>query len=232
MGPGTPVNSPGHFGYTRAGRPVHRRTTDHLPDDSAYQRFNKRVAVWLTSHVGTMTCFWLFLLLAFLSLPATLVLADLLPAPRTPFIYKFVMSYGFIFLIDWLCQNVIQLILLPGLMVGQNLQNAASDARADKQFADTETIADRLDTRTEGGLTDVLARVNTLDGQVGDLAETIRTVMAARAEHDSGVAADARAARSAAESAFVATQALAAIATTPPPAGSGGTAGPKPGAAR
>lgn len=133
------------WGFTRHGSlPVHLHVTDHHPDGTPYQRFNKRVAIWLTTHVGTMTCFWLFLLLAFLSLPATLVLAELIPAPHTPFIYKFVMSYGFIFLIDWLCQNVIQLVLLPGLMVGQNLQNAASDARSAKQFEDTTDILEKV----------------------------------------------------------------------------------------
>ena len=64
----------------------------------------------------------------------------------------------------------------------------------------------------EGG-----TRLEGLDGKVADLAEAVRQVLAARAEHDGKVAADAKAARSAAESAFVATQALAAVATGPQP---------------
>jgi hypothetical protein len=43
-------------------------------------------------------------------------------------------------------------------MVGQNLQNVAADARADKMFNDTETIVDRLDTHTQGGITEILSR--------------------------------------------------------------------------
>lgn len=161
-----------HFGFTRHGHAVHAKVTDHLPEDSAYQRFNKRVAIWLTGHVGTMTCFWLFLLLAFLSLPATLVLAALFKAPARTVVLTFALSYGFIFLVDWLCQNVIQLVLLPGLMVGQNLQNQASDARSAKQFEDVEAVRtdltvalDRLDEKTEGGIKAVLDAVAALAPQ-------------------------------------------------------------------
>jgi hypothetical protein len=151
---------------TRTGHEVHLRVTDHLADDTAYQRFNKKVAVWVTQKVGTMTCFWIFLFIAFLSLPATLVLATLFHAPAHTVVLTFALSYGFIFLVDWLCQNVIQLILLPGLMVGQNLQNAASDARSAKAFEDTEVIVDRLDTHTQGGLAEVLAAVAALEAKI------------------------------------------------------------------
>ena len=117
-------------------------------------------------NVGTMTCFWVFLFIAFLSLPATLVLATVFNAPTHTVVITFALSYGFIFLIDWLCQNVIQLILLPGLMVGQNLQNEASDARSAKQFEDTEMIADRLDIHTQGGITDLLDAIDKLRGDL------------------------------------------------------------------
>lgn len=161
-----------HFGHTKHGLAVHAKVTDHLPEDSAYARFNKKVAIWLVGHIGTMTTFWLFLFLAFLSLPATLVLASLFRAPAHTVVLTFALSYGFIFLVDWLCQNVIQLVLLPGLMVGQNLQNAASDARSAKQFEDVEevrtdllTALDRLDVSTEGGIKAVLDAVNALAAQ-------------------------------------------------------------------
>lgn len=60
------------------------------------------------------------------------------------------------------------------------------------------------------------AAITGLGEQIAALAGVVREVMAARLEHESGVAADARAARSAAESAFVATQALATVATNRP----------------
>jgi hypothetical protein len=54
-------------------------------------------------------------------------------------------------LATWLLSTCSQLIPLPALMVGQNLQNLASDARAAKSFADTEKIVDALDTHTRAG---------------------------------------------------------------------------------
>jgi hypothetical protein len=55
----------------------------------------------------------------------------------------------------WLLSTCFQLTLLPALMVGQNLQNEAADARSAKQFEDTEdvrndmkTALDRLDVAT------------------------------------------------------------------------------------
>jgi hypothetical protein len=60
------------------------------------------------------------------------------------------------------------------------------------------------------------ARLDGLGGSIADLAGVVQQVMAARAEHDAAVAGDVRAARAAAESASVATQALAGIATASP----------------
>lgn len=147
-----------HFGFTRHGAPVHLHVHDHHPGDSAYQRFNKRVALWLTGTVGNMTCFWVFCLLALCSLPAVLsgfsAFAGVFPS--------WMVRASDIALVAWIAQTFIQLVLLPALMVGQNLQNAASDARAAKQFEDTELVVDRLDTATEGGLRTVLTAIEEL----------------------------------------------------------------------
>jgi hypothetical protein len=47
-------------------------------------------------------------------------------------------------------------------MVGQSVQSAASDMRAVKEFADTETILDRLDVNTAGGIRDVLDAIHAI----------------------------------------------------------------------
>ncbi len=65
-------------------------------------------------------------------------------------------------IINWVSSNWIQLILLPALMVGQNVQSAAADARAVKTFDDTERILDRLDVHTAGGLKEILDAVQAL----------------------------------------------------------------------
>jgi hypothetical protein len=48
-------------------------------------------------------------------------------------------------------------------MVGQTVQAAASDARAEKEFADTEVLMDRLDEHTAGGIRAVLDRIDALE---------------------------------------------------------------------
>jgi hypothetical protein len=152
-----PKRRPTH-GWTRLGFPVHAKTIDHLPTGNAYERFNKRMALAITRGVGTMTTFWIFCILALLSLPAVL---SGFSAFRGVF-PGWLIKASIIALIAWIAQTFIQLVLLPALMVGQNLQNDAADARAGKTFEDVEDLKkstviliDRLDCRTEGGISDL-----------------------------------------------------------------------------
>lgn len=137
---------------------THARTIDHHPDGTAYQRFNKRAALWITTHVGTMTCCWLFCLWSLLSLPAVL---SLFHAFRGVF-PSWLVSASVIALVAWVAQTFVQLVLLPALMVGQNLQSQAADTRAAKTFEDVERIIDALRLDTEGGLKTVYDAVQTL----------------------------------------------------------------------
>lgn len=136
------------FGFTKSGKAVHESVQDHHPIETRYQRFNKAVAIWLTEKVGTMTCFWIFCCLSLCSLPSVLsafgVFSHTFPA--------WMVKVSIIALVAWVAQTLIQLVLLPALMVGQNLQNVAADARSAKTFEDTELALDRLDVNTEGGL--------------------------------------------------------------------------------
>lgn len=74
--------------------------------------FNTRVAVKITKSVGSMWCAYAFALLALISLPSAL------------------QSGNSIIIIGWIAQTFLQLVLLPIIIVGQNVQAAASDARA------------------------------------------------------------------------------------------------------
>ena len=185
-----------HFGFTRHGHPVHRATADYHPDGTAWQRFNKSVALAINRGVFTMNTFWLFNLLALCSLPAVLTGVGIISKGTFP---GWLVSASFISLIAWVAQTYLQLVLLPALGVGQSLQSQAQDARAAKQFEDVEalredvkTALDRLDTRTEGGLADVLAAVHaaiTMTGHVLDAvapghAETAPAQVPANPEGD------------------------------------------------
>ncbi len=145
--PEVPVSEQPHFGKTRAGLHVHLRTIDHLPRGNAVQRANAWLAVKITGAVSTMYCAYIFAAFDILALP-TAVKGGL---------------YG---IVQWVASFFLQLVLLSIIMVGQDVQARASDARAAKTFEDAELIADRLDTRTEGGITDVLGAVRALDQHV------------------------------------------------------------------
>ena len=148
---------------TAGGFPVHAHTRSYLPallrigprqikrDVKAADSFNAKVAILLTRVIGTMWAFWVFNGIALISLPSAINTGQLTV------------------LINWVSSNWIQLILLPALMVGQNLQNIAADARSAKTFEDIETVKanmavalDALDTKTAGGLQEVLEAIHKL----------------------------------------------------------------------
>ena len=105
---------------------------------------NAKIALVVTRTVGTMACAYVFAAIALISLPAAI---------RTGQV---------IIIVAWVAQTFLQLVLLSIIMVGQSVQSAASDARAVKQFADTETILDRLDVNTPGGINDILDAIHAL----------------------------------------------------------------------
>ncbi len=93
-----------------------------MAGDSAMGQFNSRLAVLITRGVGTMWAAYVFVLIAFVSLPQALA-AFLAGDTVTG--------------ITWLSQSFLQLVLLPIIIVGQNVISIAQDARAE---ADHETL--------------------------------------------------------------------------------------------
>jgi hypothetical protein len=122
--------------------------------------FNAKFAVIITSGVGTMACAYLFAVIAFISLPAILIQANVLKKSDVPVLFT---KPGLILIVSWIAQTFLQLVLLSIILVGQRVQSAASDARSAKEYQDTEVILDRLDTKTQGGLTEVLDAVKALE---------------------------------------------------------------------
>jgi hypothetical protein len=119
-----------HFGTTKTGHAVHLRAFDHHPDRTAYQRFNKKIAVGVSDFVGSMTCAYIFCLLSLLSLPAVLT-----EAFGLHFFPHWLVAVGLIALVAWIAQTFLQLVLLSVIMVGGNVTAAAGDARAAKDVA-------------------------------------------------------------------------------------------------
>lgn len=98
------------------------KVADHHLRGTAFRRFNTWVAVKLTAIVGTMICAYLFTILALISLPSALKSGQL------------------IIIIAWIAQTFLQLVLLPVIIVGQNVQAAASDGRAEQTYRDAEAV--------------------------------------------------------------------------------------------
>src|ERR1700736_3300751 len=87
-----------------------------------YARFNAAFAVKITTAVGTMWCAYAFAALAFVSLPSAIRSGD-------PVI-----------LVSWVSQTFLQLVLLSIIIVGQNVQAAASDKRAEATYQDADAV--------------------------------------------------------------------------------------------
>jgi hypothetical protein len=82
-------------------------------------RLNARIAVRITRGVGTMWCAYAFLLLDLMMLP---------PVIRSGSVMVWV---------TYIAQTVLQLVLLPIIMVGQNVIQSQNEAKAD---ADHHTL--------------------------------------------------------------------------------------------
>lgn len=80
--------------------------------DSLIGRINTYFAVKITQIVGSMWCAYVFVLLTLISLPAAIA------------------SHNTIVIVSWIAQTFLQLVLLPIIIVGQNVQAAATDERA------------------------------------------------------------------------------------------------------
>jgi len=128
----------------------------------AAEGFNAKVAVIITKGVGTMACAYVFCLIALISLPEILISAGVLTKSDVP---HFLANAGLILIVAWVAQTFIQLVLLSIIMVGQNVQSIASDARAVNTYNDAVLILDRLDEKTEGGIKVILDRLDQLSAK-------------------------------------------------------------------
>jgi uncharacterized membrane protein len=76
----------------------------------------ERIATKITNMIGTFTCFIIFSILALISLPAV------------------IQSHNAIVWVSWITQTFLQLVLLPLIMVSQNLQSRHSEYLAEATY--------------------------------------------------------------------------------------------------
>ncbi len=80
---------------------------------------NGRIALVLTTAVGTMWCAYAFAILALVVLPQAI-------------------AGGLLLFVQWVSQTFIQLVMLSVIMVGQNVLSRASDKRALMTYQDAD----------------------------------------------------------------------------------------------
>lgn len=98
------------------------KVRDQARQDTPLHRLNSKVGLGITIIVGTMWCAYLFTAISFISF------------------WPAVTSRNLVTIIGWLSSNFLQLVLLPVIIVGQNLQAKASDGRAASTYQDAEAV--------------------------------------------------------------------------------------------
>ncbi len=108
-----------HFEHRRHPHIEERRKVGPPRTTDAHVGVNGRIALVLTTAVGTMWCAYIFAILALLVVPQAI-------------------RGGLLTFVEWVSQTFIQLVMLSVIMVGQNILGATADKRAEMTFKDAE----------------------------------------------------------------------------------------------
>jgi hypothetical protein len=124
-GMSTPA-SPHHVAFEHVPHPRIRQRKQQGPPTTAAEQlklgFNGKIGVLITTVVGTMWAAYIFTVLALISLPGA------------------ISSGNTVIIVAWIAQTFLQLVLLPIIIVGQNVQSAAADKRSEQTYSDAEAI--------------------------------------------------------------------------------------------
>jgi hypothetical protein len=105
-----------------AGPPTVAAAVTQLHGPGPIGRFNAKVGLRITLVVGTMWAAYLFTLLALVSAPSAFT------------------SGNSLVIVAWIAQTFLQLVLLPIIIVGQNVQATAADARSQATYDDAVAV--------------------------------------------------------------------------------------------
>lgn len=97
------------------------KVADQHARGNAITKFNAWIAVKITRVVGSMWCAYAFAAFDTISLPAAI-------------------HGGSTSIVSWIAQTFLQLVLLSVIMVGQDVQAKASDARAEQTYEDADAV--------------------------------------------------------------------------------------------
>jgi hypothetical protein len=106
----------------QSGPPTVAAAVAQLHGPGLVGRLNAKVGLKITVVVGTMWCAYLFTLLALISAPSAFKTGNSL------------------IMVAWVAQTFLQLVLLPIIIVGQNVQATAADARSEATYKDAAAV--------------------------------------------------------------------------------------------
>lgn len=132
------------------GPPTVQQAADTL-HESRIGKINDAIGLKITQSVGTMWAAYAFLLLTLVSLPAAIA------------------SGSVLIIVAWIAQTFLQLVLLPIIIVGQNIQAAAADNRAKATYDDASAVLEEAKqiqvhlAAQDAAISSILAKVQALD---------------------------------------------------------------------
>jgi hypothetical protein len=131
---------------------VDARLNLHGPGPLA--RLNAKIGLRITVLVGTMWTAYAFTVLAFVSAPSAFGSGNVL------------------IIVAWIAQTFLQLVLLPIIIVGQNVQAAAADSRSQATYDDASAILVESQ--------QIQAHLLAQDAQISALLDEVKALRAAR----------------------------------------------------
>jgi type VI protein secretion system component VasK len=131
--------------------PTKTRDLRRLDHPNPFIRFNARFGLRITLVVGTMWMAYIFTVIALFALPDAI-------------------KQGTYFIIVWLSSSFLQLVLLPIIIVGQNIQARAADKRAEDTYKDAEAVLKESE--------EIQRHLHAQDHAMADILERLETLLA------------------------------------------------------
>ncbi len=135
----------------RLAGPTKTRDVRPLDHPNIFVRFNARFGLRVTLVVGTMWAAYLFTVIALFALPDAI-------------------KQGTYFVIVWLSSSFLQLVLLPIIIVGQNIQARAADKRSEDTYKDAEAVLKESE--------EIQKHLLAQDAAISSILERLETLMA------------------------------------------------------
>jgi hypothetical protein len=108
-----------------ADRKKHKAAnSEEILSEAGPRTLNQKLGLAITRRVGTVWAAYIFFALTLISLPAVIMTGNL------------------VLIVGWVAQTFLQLVLLPIIIVGQNIQAAAAEKRAVMTYEDAAAVLD------------------------------------------------------------------------------------------